>query len=74
MQSVDSRLVRVKTLHELLGIGISTLWRWANEKEDFPKPIRVTRGVTLWDLEAVRTWLLRRDRLESEIRGTLSPE
>ena len=37
-------------------ISRSTLWRWVNEGK-FPKPIKLSEGVTVWRLEDVDAWI-----------------
>lgn len=49
--------VRASSLARQLGIHRSTLWRWAKEKPSFPRPLKITEGVTLWSLEEVQAWL-----------------
>lgn len=52
--------LRAASLARLLGVHRSTLWRWAKELPDFPKPMKVTEGVTLWRVEEVQAWLQRK--------------
>ena len=40
---------RAKELAEYLGIGLSTVWKWA--KEGKIKPHIISRGVTVYDIE-----------------------
>lgn len=49
--------LRATSLARLLGVHRSTLWRWAKELSGFPKPLKVTEGVTLWSVEEVQAWL-----------------
>jgi predicted DNA-binding transcriptional regulator AlpA len=37
-------------------ISRSTLWRWVNEGK-FPKPIKLSEGVTVWRVEEVDAWI-----------------
>jgi prophage regulatory protein len=37
-------------------ISRSTLWRWVSEGK-FPKPIKLSEGVTVWRLEDVDAWI-----------------
>lgn len=34
-----------KRVCELLGISRATLWRWENECEDFPQPLRIGKVI-----------------------------
>ncbi len=48
--------VRPKVLHKALGIGLSTLWDWvAGEK--FPRGIKLSPRITVWDVADVRRWM-----------------
>jgi prophage regulatory protein len=47
---------RPKQAAELLGIGTATLWRWIKEREDFPKPIRLSARCTVLDGAALLAW------------------
>ena len=40
------KYIRVKELADLLGVNKSTIWRWVKEKSDFPKPKKISKGVT----------------------------
>jgi predicted DNA-binding transcriptional regulator AlpA len=37
-------------------VNKSTLWRWS-KREDFPKPSRIGRKITLFEIAAVERWL-----------------
>jgi predicted DNA-binding transcriptional regulator AlpA len=39
-----------------LGIGESTFWRWAKERHDFPKPIKLGPRTTVWPLDKLAAW------------------
>lgn len=41
---------------ELLGIGVSTLWRWAKERHDFPKPRKLSSRTTVFDVAELLNW------------------
>lgn len=51
------RYLRAKAAAAYLCIGTSTLWEWTKQKEDFPQPIRPSRSVTLFDLDAIEAFL-----------------
>lgn len=49
------RFLRVREVADLLGIGVSTIWRWLKRNPDFPRPVHLSNGSTRWrvaDLEA----------------------
>lgn len=39
-----------------LGISASTLWRYVKDGI-FPKPLKLSAGVTAWRVEDVRAWI-----------------
>lgn len=51
-----SKSFRPKNAAEFLGIGTSTLWRWAAERRDFPKARKLSGRVTVFDGEELRVW------------------
>lgn len=49
MSSVNaSRFLSVKHIAGRLGVSPATIWRWAREVPDFPKPVRLSAGCTRW--------------------------
>jgi predicted DNA-binding transcriptional regulator AlpA len=38
-------------------IGRSTLWQWVKERHGFPKPLRASSRVTLFDIAAIERYL-----------------
>lgn len=46
-----NRSLRPKQAADFLGIGVSTLWRWAKERDDFPKPARLGPRTTVFSTE-----------------------
>lgn len=56
MTSLHTRSARPKQAAEFLGIGQSTLWRWAKERRDFPKPRRLGLRTTVFDLGELLAW------------------
>lgn len=51
MESREKKKYRAKELAEYLGIGLSTVWKWA--KEGKIKANNISRGVTVFDIEEV---------------------
>ncbi|KAB8310550.1 AlpA family phage regulatory protein [Erwinia endophytica] len=47
---------RPKSVARYLAVHISTLWRYAKLNPDFPKPRKLTDGVTVFDAADVRQW------------------
>jgi prophage regulatory protein len=60
-EAVSSRLLinlalRPKRAAEFLGIGRATLWRWAKERADFPKPRYLSARCTIFDMAELTAW------------------
>jgi predicted DNA-binding transcriptional regulator AlpA len=55
--SSKPRYARPTATCEYLNIARATLWRWAKDREDFPKPIKAGARVTLFDLNAIDAYL-----------------
>lgn len=49
--------VRDKELASMLSVSRSTIWRWAKEKKSFPKPQKMSSGVTAWKIEEINNWI-----------------
>ena len=47
------RALRVRQVANILGIGVSSVWRLAKTEPDFPKPFSLSPRVTVWALEEV---------------------
>ena len=54
--ALQSQSIRPKTAAELLGIGTSTFWRWAKERQDFPKARRLSARCTVFDMHEIMSW------------------
>ena len=50
------RLLRVKQVAAITSMGISTVWRYVKE-DKFPKPHKVSAGVTVWNSDDVEAWI-----------------
>lgn len=53
---VHPQSFRPKKAAEFLGIGHATLWRWAKERADFPKPRRLSVRCTVFDSAELIAW------------------
>jgi predicted DNA-binding transcriptional regulator AlpA len=38
------------------GVGITTVWRWARNRDDFPKPKKLGDNCTRWHLADLKQW------------------
>jgi len=57
------RLYRPKTICELLEISKATLYRYAKQ-EGFPKPIKPSDKVTLWDFDEIVEYFKNKNKKE----------
>lgn len=48
--------VRPKQGAALLGVGIATFWRWNKERQDFPKPRKLSARCTVYDAAELIAW------------------
>lgn len=48
--------VRPKEAANLLGVGVSTFWRWVKERHDFPKPRKLSSRCTVFDVAELIAW------------------
>ena len=55
--SYNRRYLRVRGVGTLIGASRSHVWNLAKTDPDFPKPIRLSRGVTVWDEHEVEAWV-----------------
>lgn len=51
------RFARAKATCEHFQIARSTLWLWAKNRPGFPKPLKASEKVTLFDLPAIEEFL-----------------
>lgn len=51
-----SKSYRPKQAAAFLGIGVATYWRWAKERADFPKLIRLSARCTVVDSDQLMAW------------------
>ncbi|WP_081618538.1 helix-turn-helix transcriptional regulator [Methyloversatilis universalis] len=53
---MQSKSLRPAQAAAFLGIGRATLWRWAKERADFPKPLRLSARCTVFDQNQLTAW------------------
>lgn len=63
-----SQLIRVPTVAAMLSVSRSTVWRWSKFKPEFPRPIKISTGVTAWKLDEIQAWLGGRDQGGSKMK------
>lgn len=40
----------------MLGVGVSTFWRWAKERPGFPKARKLSSRCTVFDVAELMAW------------------
>ena len=53
---IVKRSYRPKQAAEFLGISVATLWRWIQQRHDFPRPIRLSARCTVLDGDQLLAW------------------
>jgi len=49
--------VSVKQISTRYNIGVASVWRWAQDKDNkFPKPIKLSQGCTRWKESDLLKW------------------
>lgn len=56
MQSKPSQSARPKEGAAIIGVGVSTFWRWAKERPDFPKARKLSSRCTVFDVQELLAW------------------
>ena len=60
--------IRAIDLAKYLGIGMSTIWTKSKHEADFPKPIKISSRITVWDKSQIDKWVHRNDPVtEAEV-------
>lgn len=56
MENTIKRVLRPKQFAEKYEIGLSSFWRHVKNDPEFPKPIKLSPGVTVVDSEEADAW------------------
>jgi predicted DNA-binding transcriptional regulator AlpA len=56
-QSSPSRAIRLPEVCRLTGASRASVWRRVHDDPDFPKPFKLSAGITVWDESDVFGWL-----------------
>ena len=48
--------VPVTPVAQRYGVAPATIWRWARERDDFPKPIKLGDNCTRWRVADLEQW------------------
>jgi len=52
-----SRAIRLPAVASLTGMSRATIWRRVHDDPSFPKPFKLSAGVTVWREDAIFAWL-----------------
>lgn len=52
----DARSLRAADVAVVLGVSRATIWRWAAERGDFPRPMKLSPRVTVWRAADILDW------------------
>lgn len=55
--SASFRGVRPSEVMKMLGISKSTLWEWVKSKKNFPKPIKISYRVALFNRKEIEDFI-----------------
>jgi len=53
----NEKLLRVTDVAEMFGVSKASIWNWAKDNPNFPKPANLTPKVTVWKLSELNTYL-----------------
>ncbi len=53
-----TRAIRLDRVCDLTGVSRSTIWRRVLDDPDFPKPFKLSAGITVWDEAEIIAWLV----------------
>jgi predicted DNA-binding transcriptional regulator AlpA len=57
-QLSTTRAIRLPEVCRLTGTSRATIWRRLHDDPDFPKPFKLSAGITVWDEREVLDWLV----------------
>lgn len=52
-----TRYIRLPQVCATTGTSSTTVWRWTRNNPEFPKPIRLSAGCTVWDEDELIAWI-----------------
>jgi prophage regulatory protein len=64
-QSVERRVLRLPEVMRRVGLSRSTIWRLVR-REEFPKPIPLSKNAQGWFEEEVNAWLTEKAQLRNK--------
>lgn len=51
------RGLRPKQAAQLIGVSVNSLWRYARTRSDFPQPVKLSPGATIFFENELSAWL-----------------
>lgn len=57
LNNQSGRYLRVRGVGTKIGASRSHVWNLAKHDPEFPQPIRLSKGVTVWDEREVDAWI-----------------
>ena len=51
------RYYRARDLAEYMNCGVSTIWWLAKNREQFPKPKKLTPNLSVWDIQEINMYM-----------------
>jgi len=50
------KYVSVSEVAARMGVSVNTVWRWARERPDFPRPVRIGPSTTRWHIDELEAF------------------
>ena len=54
---LPARAIRVARVCDLTGLSRASVWRFARDDPEFPKPFRISDATTAWHEPDILTWV-----------------
>jgi predicted DNA-binding transcriptional regulator AlpA len=51
------RAIRLPRVMEICAASRATIWRWSRSDKSFPRPFKLSAGISAWDESEVFAWL-----------------
>ncbi|MDR0620316.1 MAG: AlpA family phage regulatory protein [Deltaproteobacteria bacterium] len=61
---MEQAYIQAKKVAKMIGISLSSVYRFTREDQTFPKPIRLGQRINLWDVAEIVQWLEERKGME----------
>ena len=54
---MEPAYIQAKNVAKMVGISLSSVYRFAREDQTFPKPIKIGQRINVWSVAEVTQWL-----------------